>query len=103
MCSTIPESHERGQCYSVFNIDSDRMAEFYAPVSRLEDALLGGAASGARRELERRAAAASGQPHQQPQQQPQQQQARGSRSPHHPEEEDVNGPLAFLARLFLGH
>lgn len=90
MCSTIPSDHERGQCYSVFNIDGDRMAEWYAPVSKLEDALLtGGAHNGVRRELERRASL---------QQQPQQQQG----SPRHPEE-DVHGPLAFLARLFLGH
>jgi hypothetical protein len=97
MCSTIPDSHERGQCYSVFNIDGDRMAAYYAPVSRLEDALLGGAA---RRALAAKAEAANNQQQQQQQQaQAQGQQQSGGRRG----EEDVNGPLAFLARLFLGH
>lgn len=97
MCSTIPDARERGQCYSVFNIDGERMASYYAPVSRLEDALLGGAAAGPRRALaEKAAAAAEAERQHQHQQQRQRQQPSGGAAA-----DDHNNPLAFLARFFF--
>lgn len=69
------------------------MASYYAPVSRLEDALLGGAAAGPRRALAEKAAEAE-----QRQQRLPQQQRPGAPNNSAP---DAGNPLAFLARLFF--
>jgi hypothetical protein len=92
----IPNAHERGQCYSVFNIDGERMASYYAPVSRLEDALLGGAAAGPRRALAEKAAAATEAERQHRQQRQQQPQPASNGAA-----DDPSNPLAFLARFFF--
>ena len=42
VCSLIPEPGERGQCYSVFGLDSSRMASYYETVLDLEDRLAAG-------------------------------------------------------------
>lgn len=100
----IPDARERGQCYSVFNIDGERMASYYAPVSRLEDALLGGAAVvGPRMALAEKAkakAAADAAAEQQQQRAPLQQR-RPQPSGGGMADDGGANPLAFLARFFF--
>eukprot|EP00775_Hariotina_reticulata_P006923 gene6923-7141_t len=37
ICSLIPNPNDRQQCYSVFGLDSKRMANYYETVMQLED------------------------------------------------------------------
>lgn len=39
VCSLIPDPSERGQCYSVFGIDAQRMNNYFETVSQLEGQL----------------------------------------------------------------
>lgn len=39
MCSLIPDPNERHQCYSVFGLDAQKMANYYDTVVRLEQQL----------------------------------------------------------------
>jgi hypothetical protein len=39
VCSLIPDPNERHQCYSVFGLDAQKMANYYDTVVRLEQQL----------------------------------------------------------------
>jgi hypothetical protein len=39
VCSLIPNPHERHQCYTVFGLDANQMANYYDTVVRLEKQL----------------------------------------------------------------